>query len=94
MFSLKSKPFLTLSSECFFFFFGQITKSVCLLLKLKVLIFMSILNVQPKAIHKECLELREIVMAESGFDGQRATVAELRLLGMFVISKESWHFLL
>ena len=55
---------------------------------------MSILNVQPNAIHKECLELREIVMAESGFGGQRATVAEPRLLGMFVISEESWHFLL
>lgn len=91
------KSFLTLSSECqnaFFFLFSQITKSVCLLLKLEVLIFMSILNVQPKAIHKECLELREIVMAESGFGGQRATVAEPRLLGMFVISEESWHFLL
>lgn len=75
-------------------FLGQITKSVCLLLKLEILIFMSILNVQPKAILKECLELREIVIAESSLGGQRATVAEPRLLGMFVISEESWHFLL
>lgn len=66
-------------------FLGQITKSVCLLLKLEILIFMSILNVQPKAI-LECLELREIVIAESSLGGQRATVAEPRLLGMFVIS--------